>query len=279
MSKKASKEADASRAKIADLLAAARAEATGSYQHVQKRAPDVQELAQQFRTRANDAAGDAKQQGRKLRKQAGKEAVKAKGDVNSLFDTLKSRAVDAEKMAETYLESSLLPQLKDFEKEASDLFETGRERATDKAQELRKEAGKEVIPEARKRAEQFREHAEKNLVPQARESAEKLKVTLGGQASVAAENLEKNSAEAAKKLAEARELARQQAHEAGASVKRGGRETRSLLLWLGLAGTIVYQVFLDEEQQKKVRDLGMEFIGEAKDMYGDIKGDSHSMSA
>ena len=54
---------------------------------------------------------------------------------------------------------------------------------------------------------------------------------------------------------------------------RGTRETRSLLLWLSLAGVLVFTVFLDEDQQKRLKEIAYEIFGEAKDMYADMKGE------
>src|SRR5690606_3401266 len=104
--------------------------------------------------------------------------------------------------------------------------------------------------------------AEKDLLPQAKEQAGK-----------ARHELDETTHLAAQKLSVAKEAAGEQAHEAGEAVKRGGRETRSLLVWLGLGGALVYNVFLNEEQQRKVREIGGELFAEAKDMYADIKGD------
>lgn len=279
LSKRAQKDADDTMAKITHLLAAAREEAGGAVRDVQKQAPDVNELAKQLRSRTGHAASDAKVRGRKLRAEAGKDAGKAKGEVNSLVSTLKTKAVDAEKVAESYLESSLMPKLKDLEKEASSMLETSKDKTKTTTHKIKEQAEKELIPQAKQGAEKLLKHAEEDLVPQARESVDKLKVTLGEQANVAAHGLEKGSADAAKVIGVAKEQVEKQAKDAGESVKRGTRETRSLLIWLGLAGTIVYNVFLNEEQQKKVKEIGMELFGEAKEMYSDMKTDGNSLSA
>jgi hypothetical protein len=298
LSKKAQKDADDTMARITAMLAAARAEAKGTYEDVQKQAPDVNELAKQLRSRKDVVASDARDRGRKLREHAVKDADKARGEASSLVSTLKTKALDAEKVAESYVESALLPRLKELEKEAANMVEAGVDRTKTKSQELRTQAEKDLIPHAREKAQQLRKQAEKDLIPQAREKAEqlrkraeedvvphtresvdKLKVTLGEGAHVAAGNLEKVSADSAKKLAFAKEQAEKQAKDAGESVKRGSRETRSLLFWLGLAGAIVYNVFLNEDQQHKVKELGMELFGEAKEMYTDIKGSNDSLSA
>jgi hypothetical protein len=239
----------------------------------------VNELAKQLKARTDVAASDARERGRKLSQQVGKDATRAKGEAGWLVDTLKAKAVDAEKVAESYVESSLLPKLKDLEKEAASMIGTGVDRTKSRSQEIKQQAEKDIIPQAKVSAEKLRKRAQEDLVPQTRESVDKLKVTLGEGAHVAAQNLDKVSADSAKKLGEARVQVEKQAKDAGESVKRGSRETRSLLVWLGLAGTIVYNVFLDDDQQKKVKELGMELFSEAKEMYSDMKGNNDSLSA
>lgn len=183
-------------------------------------------------------------------------ARQAKGELGSLAETLKSKAAEAEKVTGAYIGSSVLPTLKSLEKEAANVLETGKE----KGQEVRK-------------------HAEKDLLPQARKSADKLRHTLEDQAKVAAKSLEKGLPQAPVKLGAAAASVEEQAKSAGEAVKRGGRETASLLVWLGLAGTLVYKVFLNEEQQKKARELGAGVFGETKEMYADMKGPNSSLSA
>lgn len=292
--KRAEKEANARREHIAALVSAAREDAKGNLGNLQKNAPDVADLVKQFRARADEASADVKKQGKHLKARAGKDAEKTRKDVNSFVDILKSRAAEAEKVAESYIESNLLPKLKDFEKDAAGMIEIGRGKtekirhqaeeellpqAKERAGKLRKHAEEDVLPQARQRAEKLRKQAEEEVLPQAKANAGKLKATLEEQAADVAGNWDKNSAEAAKKLNEAKEIARAQAQEAGESVKRGGRETRSLLVWTGLAGALVYSVLLNDEQQKKVRQIGMEIFGEARELYGDLTSDGKSLSA
>lgn len=183
-------------------------------------------------------------------------AKQAKGELGSLAETLKSKAAEAEKVTGTYIGSSVLPTLKSLEKEAASFLETGKEKSQD-----------------------VRKHAEKDLLPQARKSADRLKHTLEDHAKVAAKSLEKGLPQAPVKLSAAAESVEDQAKMAGEAVKRGGSETASLLLWLGLAGTLVYRVFLNEDQQKKARELGAELFGETKEMYADMKGSNSTLTA
>lgn len=256
----ADKRAAKAAAGISEILNQARDEVRHTYEQAGKKAPDVETVMEDVRARADDLVSEARSSGRKLRKQTAEEAGKAKTDMVSLLDVVKSKAADAEKVAESYVESTLLPKLKDFEKEASSAFESGKKRS-------------------KERGEEFRKHAESDLLPQAKENADRLRATVGDQAKHLAENWDKGSHDAADRLQDARDVVGTQAKDAGEAVKRGGRETRSLLVWLGLAVALVYWVFLDEEQQKKARELSMDLFGEAREMYSDLKGESDALQA
>jgi hypothetical protein len=256
LSKQTQKEAEQTMAKIGGLVAAARSEAASAYHGVEKQAPDVSKVGQQLRSRADVALSGAKKSGSTLKQHAMVDTGKAKGELGSLAETLKSKAMGAEKVAGSYVESMVLPKLKELEKEATTAFEMGKE----KSQEARKAA-------------------QKDLLPQAKESAGKLRHTLEDQAKVAARSLEKGLPEASIKLGAAAGTVEDQAKTATKAVKRGSRETGSLLMWLGLAGTLVYKVYLNEEQKKKARELGAGLYGEARDMYSDMKGENSNFSA
>jgi gas vesicle protein len=256
ISKQTQKDAEYAMAKIGGFLAAAREEAAGAYHGVEKQAPDVSKIAQELRARTDVAVNEAIRSGSTLRQHARVDTGKAKGELGALAETLKSKAMEAEKVAGSYVESKVLPRLKELEKEAVTAFEVGKE----KSQEARKAA-------------------QKDLLPQAKESADKLRHTLEDQAKVAAKSLEKGLPEASVKLGAAAGTVEDQAKTAAQAVKRGSRETGSLLMWLGLAGTLVYKVYLNDEQKKKARELGAGLFGEARDMYSDMKGENPNFSA
>lgn len=258
--KDADKRASKATAGIGEFLNQARDDVRHTYEKAEKKAPDVETVMEEVRARAEELMTEARESGRTFRKQTGKEAGKAKKDMVSLLDVVKSKASDAEKVAESYVESTLLPKLKEFEKEAASALETGKKRS-------------------KERGEEFRKHAESDLLPQAKESAGKLRTTVEDQAKHFTENWDKNSHDAVDMLHDARETVESQAKDAGDAVKRGGRETRSLLVWLGLGAALIYWVFLDDEQQKKVKDLSMDLFGEAKEMYSDLTGDNDALQA
>lgn len=250
--KKAQKEADQRRARIAGLVAAARDEVSGKYHDIEKQAPDMDVVARQFRSHRDHLARDARKGGKIARKEAGKRATVARNDVATFLDTLKDRAGEAEK----YVESNVAPRLKDLEKETISAFEVGKEKSSD-----------------------LRKRAEKDLVPQAKVTADKLKHSFGDFEKEAAKTLGKNAAQASTRLSAAAGGLETQAKDAGDAVKRGGRETRSLLLWAALAGVLVFTVFLDEEQQKRLKETVSGLFGDAKGMYGDMKGQDGSFTS
>ena len=271
--------------KITQFLKDAREEAAAFATH---EAEEVSGRAKQLRSDAEKRAGEARKASRTYSKQAKKDAGKAKSELTSFADILKSRVLDAEHQAEGYLGAALLPKLKDLLDEAQGAVETGKSRSGDlkkkaeseiipdakkRAEELRKKAESEVIPEAKKRAEELRKRAESDLIPEARKKAENLTHTVEDQAKVARKVIEDEAAIAATKLSSAAGTVEAKGAEASEAVKRGTRETRSLLLWLSLAGVLIFTVFLDEDQQKRLKEIAYEIFGEAKDMYADMKGE------
>jgi len=90
------------------------------------------------------------------------------------------------------------------------------------------------------------------------------------------EVVESVSHDAEKLLSEAAHATAEKSKQAGTAVQRGSRETGSLLMWPGLAGILIFSVFLDEEQQKRLKEIGMEVFNEARDMYSDMKGDQQN---
>lgn len=269
--KKAKPGSQASMAMVSGLLDAARQEVTGKYHDIEKQAPHLEDLAKQFRSQKDHAIKDARKGGKEARKEAERRARAAKSDVTSLVGSLKDSAGQAGK----YLESSVVPALKDLEHGTAHAYGVGKV----KTGELRKRAEKDIIPQARAKSEELRKRAEKDYVPQAKDTAQKLKHSFEGFEKEAAKTLTKNAAEATTRLSTAAEGVETQAKDAGEAVRRGGRETRSLLLWLALAGVLIFTVFLDEEQQNKVRAVVSSFLGEAQNMYGDIKGQNGSFTS
>lgn len=314
LSRKAQKEQEEIQTDILNLLAAARDEVRSAVSDARKRSSDARDAMEQVRARAEDVADEAKARGKKARKQGRKRAKELQKDAESrasdsrkeaasFVGMLRDRASDVEHIAETYIESALLPKLRDLEKDAAKQIESGKKRATEVAgearkrterdvmpeirgrgEEVRKRVERDIIPEARERVEHLKKHAQEDLIPEAREAAAEFrkraekdylpqaKDQVEHLAEAATKAWEQGSAEASTKLAEASDVARVQLHDAGESVKRGGRETRSLLLWTALAGTLIYKVFLNEEQRKQAREVGMQLFGEAKEIYGDVQG-------
>jgi hypothetical protein len=272
--KKAKSDTNETLDKIAQFLKEAREEAATM---VASEADQVGTAAKRLREEAGKKAEGAKATSRSYSKQAKKGADNARGEVAGIAALLKTKARDAERTAEDYVASIVVPKVKDLGQETIGLIETGKGKsgelkkraesdvlpeAKKRADELRKRAENDLLPEAKKRAEDIRKRAEQDLIPEAKKRAESLTHTVETQAS-----------DAAAKLAATAGTVEHQASAAGEAVKRGSRETRSLLLWISLAGVLIFTVFLDEEQQKRLKEIAVELFGEAKDMYSDMKGE------
>lgn len=227
---------------------------------------------------------------RKARTTANDTSTAVRGEVGSLVDSLKSGGMEIDRLVEGFAESTLMEKLREFGDEAKVIAEQGKMRGIDAAHKTQEEVVPQVKDAARKakkvgkeRLDEAGKMAKTEFVPRAQKMSEEAKAM----ADHVGEDAEKKIAEAAtaadqlrhdaeKKLSEAAEIADKKRKEATTAVQRGGRETRSLLLWVSLAGILIFTVFLDEDQQKKLKDIAMEVFGEARDMYSDMKGDSAS---
>lgn len=233
-------------------------------------------------------------------------------EATSLLSAFKSGGLELDKALETFAESQLAARLREFGDEAKDYAEQSRkrgEKATNRVQDevipqARKAAEEaahkvqdEIIPQAQKAAESATEKLQKDVLPQAKAAAEEAsKVGKDKLAEVsekarnefipqaqantaefadqARERLESVSDDAEKALSQATEKLEKKSKDASEAVKRGGRETRSLLLWTALAGILIFTVFLDEDQQKRLKEVAYEVFGEAREMYSDMRGDT-----
>lgn len=252
-------------------------------------------LLEQARMRANDSA------------------VAARNEFNSFLNTLKGGGMELERLADDFAESTLLKKLREFGDEARQMTEQGKMKGAGAAQKVEsdlipqardaarnlREAGKErasdvvdkaksdFIPAAQHFADDLAEKAKSDLIPAAQhlrdDLADKAKTEFIPAAQKVTADVKDHtkdvvgsvSHDAEKLISDATQVAAEKSKQAGTAVQRGGRETRSLLMWLGFAGILVFSVFLDEEQQKKLKEIGMEVFGEARDMYSDMKGDQH----
>jgi hypothetical protein len=253
-------------------------------------------LLEQARMRANDSTATAR------------------SEFNSFLNTLKGGGMEFERLADEFAESTLLRKLREFGDEAREMAEQGKMKGADAAHKVEsdlipqardaarnlREAGKEraagvvdkaksdLIPTAQHLADDLADKAKKDILPAAQHLKDDLADKAKNEFIPAAQKVTADvkdhtkdvvgsvGHDAEKLLNDATQVAAEKGKQAGTAVQRGGRETRSLLMWLGLAGILVFSVFLDEEQQKKLKEIGMEVFGEARDMYADMKGDQHN---
>ncbi len=269
------------------------------------RKADVGKQSRNQRKRANKsvkkqrgkAGKDADKLMKKGRATASESAEAVRKEVSSLVDSVRSGNLELDRVVEDFAESQLMKKLREFGDEAKVIAEQGKIKADEAAHhfqddilpEARKaaeEAGKagkhklqdDILPEARKVAKEARkagkqkfeevsERARKDFIPEAQKTTAEF-------AEQARETAEHIGEDAEKLLHEAGDKADKKRKEATKAVQKGGRETRSLLLWLSLAGILIFTVFLDEDQQKKIKEVAYEVFGEARDMYSDMKGDT-----
>lgn len=282
LSRKAEAEKNEAVERLSQTLKDARVELMKNY------GPEVAAIIQGALGEAGHRLEDAKKRSSEYSSQARKDADQARAELAVAAEALKDKAVNAEHQAEALVGAVLVPKVKDLTHEAQAALESGKDRteqlrrraekdvipeARKRAEELRKKAESDLLPGARKRADELRKRAESDLLPEAKKRAETLTHTVEDQAKVAKQTLGATSAVAAAKLHDAEA----QAAEASEAVKQAGRETRSLLLWVALAGVLIFSVFLDEEQQKRLKEIAVEIFGEARDMYADMKGEDSSL--
>lgn len=245
------------------------------------------------------------------RMHANDSAASARNEFNSFLNTLKGGGMELERLADEFAESTLLKKLREFGEEARDMADQGKMKsaeaahkvesdfipqAKDTARNLR-EAGKEragtvadktrneLLPAAQHLADDLAGKAKKDLIPTAQHLKDDLTDKAKNEYLPAAQKITTDvkdstkdvlgsvSHDAEKIVNDATHVAAEKSKQAGTAVQRGSRETGSLLVWLGLAGVLIFSVFLDEEQQKKLKEIASEVFGEARDMYADMKGD------
>lgn len=145
-------------------------------------------------------------------------------------------------------------------------------------------AKKDYIPAAQHAVDDLVDKAKKDYIPSAQHAlddvVDKTKKDIIPNAQKASEEVQQRAHQLGERMEsdfqDAKQSAQVKSEEASEAVKRSGRETRSLLLWLSLAGILIFTVFLDEEQQKRLKEITVEVFGEARDMYSDMKGDAQN---
>lgn len=294
-------------------------------QYLQNALEDAQQkdFAKITRKQRNKAEKNLKKQQAKASKEAEKLARRGKQvasdsanavnkEVSSLLDSIKSGAVELDKVVEGFAESQLMSKIREFGEEAKVIADQGKMKSEEAAHKIQGEfipkakkaaddaAHKiqdDVMPQARKAADEAAHKFQDEVVPQARKAAEEARKA--GKEKLdevadraknefipeaqkhaaeftghAQETLHQVGEDAEKAFSEAAERAEKKSKQAAEAVKRGGRETRSLLMWVSLAGILIFTVFLDEEQRERIKEVGLEIFRESRDMYNDMKGDT-----
>lgn len=171
---------------------------------------------------------------------------------------LESRARELEGKARKTLDKQLKPSLEKAAEAAKIGAIEARKRIEQEAEELEKRYAK-AVPKLDKSADQYAS------------KAAKLRQELLHAA-------EKRAHEAEQALQQSTLQARQAALGAGESAKEGGKNFGSLILWLTIAGAVVYAFLLDEEKKRKARELAGSAYHEGKAIYQDVRGENADFS-
>lgn len=190
------------------------------------------------------------------------ELIKLRKDTRSTsqkrLHELESRARKLEGKARKTLDKQLKPTLEKAAESAKVGAIEARKRLEEEAEELEKRYAK-AKPKIDKSAARYTERA-----------AELRQELLHA--------AERRAHEAEKALQQNTEQARQAALGAGESAKEGGKNFGSLILWLTIAGAIVYAFLLDEEKKRKARELAGSAYHEGKAIYQDVRGENADFS-
>jgi hypothetical protein len=240
---------------------------------------------------AEDLAGTskkAKKQRKKARKQAraaskGLEARASEGRKNLMKlrkdarRTSEDRLHKLEEIGQETLDKRLKPSLEKAGAAAAVIAAEARKRFEEEAKELEKRY-EQTRPKLEKSAEHYGERASelreelRKLADERAKDAERLLQ----EGAVQARHLAHDASEGAKIGAV---HAREVAHDAGESAKEGGKNAGSLLLWLTIAGGVIYQVFLNDDQKRKARELASSAFHEGMAIYQDMRGENAEFTA
>ncbi len=174
----------------------------------------------------------------------------------------------------------LRKQTRDRSEETLDQIETIAREMVDKAKpkvEKAAESASATAAEARKWAEDEAKQLEKRY-EQAKPKIEKAAEQYADRAQELGAGLRETAGERAheaeKAFRDGSVQARQLAHDAGESAKKGGKDFTSLMMWLGIGAGLVYLVFLDDDQKKKARELAKSTYHEGMGIYNDLCGEN-----
>lgn len=231
---------------------------------------------------------NASQQREKARKQAREaardlEARASEGRKNLMKlrkdarRTSEDRLQKLEELGQETLDKRVKPSLEKAGATAAVVAAEARKRFEDEAKELEKRY-EQTRPKLEKSAEHYGERAGelreelRKLADERAKDAERL----FQDRAVQARHLAHDASEGAKVGAV---HAREMAHDAGESAREGGKNAGSLLLWLTIAGGVIYQVFLSDDQKRKARELATSALHEGMAIYQDVRGENADFSA
>lgn len=216
------------------------------------------DLTRKARKQARKAAKQSTAEFDKIGKKIGEQVASAQDGSRSFLDAIKASGPEIERL----LEAEVLPKLKEFGEEARQISEQGKMKSAEIAQKTKTEFAS-TSEKLTERAAEVVARAESDVLPTVKtRSAE-----LAEQAKLTTSQIGADARDSMHEIASAADEKRKIAVE---SAREGGRDTRSLLIWMAAAGALVYGTLLDEQQQQKVKDTVGELSHEVQTLIKDF---------
>lgn len=209
------------------------------------------------------------------------DASRARGDVGKFLASLKDRLLEVERVN---INDRVKPTLADVSSQAAHLIEQGKGLTDD----LKTRTEEKLIPQMREQAahlveqgkgltEELKARTEDEIIPQMKEQAQATREKVAETVHHVAEGAQPFAATVSHKMTEGANAAQDMASGASSAVKQGTKDTRSLLMWLAIAAALIFTVFLDKDQQERVKRAGGTMISEVSSMYSDMRHEDKSL--
>ncbi|HEV2127546.1 MAG TPA: hypothetical protein VGR22_02895 [Thermomicrobiales bacterium] len=241
--------------------------------------------AEQSRKTSKKRGKELKRDAKKRREAAEKQASEGLEELmkfrKGAADKAEDRLEDIGKFTRAAVEKRVKPALE----KAGAVTLAGASKARHRLEEESKDLEKryaDVKPKIEKRYADARPKIEKSAEHYADVAADlvkELRKTAQEQARDAGPLLQDGVEQARELAREGSEQAKERVHEAGDAAKEGSRNAVSLLVWTAIAGGLIYQVLLNEEQKRKVREFAIGAYHEGKAIYQDLRGENADFSA
>lgn len=208
-----------------------------------------------------------RKQARALQKELEASATEGRSGIMKLRKDARGKTEDRlhelEELAKETVGKHVKPSLEKAGVVAASGAAEARKRLEEEARDLERHYSK-AKPQLEKRAEHYAE-----LFDSLRSDLRHVAEERGPEVEKALQDLVRELSHTARDSAD---QAKHIASDAGESAARGGKNFGSLLLWLVIAGGVVYALLMNEEQKRKARELASSAYHEGKAIYQDVKG-------